>query len=105
MRISDWSSDVCSSDLPPLSVDVATLNSAGASYTLTVPTGLKLKPSFSAQIWKSTIRVGAYFSDLDVNDEPPPAIFTDTAPLFTFGSGGGEVGSVVAIRKIGRAHV
>src|SRR3546814_12506128 len=63
MRISDWSSDVCSSDLPfPTSKTAVPLNMRAATSTGRQPSSFPcshpVKPSLSALICQHTCRCG-----------------------------------------------
>src|SRR3546814_7236195 len=50
LRISDWSSDVCSSDLPHAAIDSMTLNLLGRRYTIATMKHLPVAARFVAMM-------------------------------------------------------
>src|SRR3546814_20789448 len=84
MRISDWSSDVCSSDLvaKPITIDIKSTATTGRDFTvqLSSPVGAILSTS------SATVSIGNYFSFVE-GDTSGAAISDDGYPLTPVGGG------------------
>jgi len=56
---------------PVLDQNNTTISTSASSLTLTVPTGIKVMPLFTAQSGATSSARGVYFSSLDQNDDAP----------------------------------
>src|SRR3546814_5395146 len=97
MRISDWSSDVCSSDLPYESTVSQNLWNAGAGML-----GKLNMDQFAMGSSNETSAFGNVISPWRRNDGGVSG--KNGVPLAPGGSSGGS-SAAIAARQIGRAHV
>src|SRR3546814_5007408 len=121
MRISDWSSDVCSSDLVRAQPGEVTLVAVGRMTNLAL--ALKADPDFAALVKEVIIMGGAFngngnvspAAEANIHGDPEAADLVFTAPWRVAVIGldvtlqtvmtSGYLEEMAAVGEIGRAHV